>query len=476
MSGDLGSFLYDIQLLPYCPRLDMVANKKIYEVLGSQDIDYSYITDSNNAIKNILIWCKSSTFSDYAMPDNDIIIPRDINNTVKSAEKTFTGVTLTRLTTPSTQYIKIRVESDDLKGLASIESVTGVEVHESVTGYNVSTTAINNVVYNAENGVLIFECYDGGDARFPSGTLTGAYAKVSYTYKEYKNPEYLDRKVSNECDVYRLVSPNYNGQFEWSVAKDGGYEHVFDIDCTYKPFQPYIHVAPKFTNLYGSDFDDCRGLICGGDFSLPIISDAWTQYQIQNKTYQEMFNREIYHMDVQESYKQSNMGISEMNQMVNAIVSTASNATHAKDNTSAIAAGYFGLMKHGTGILGTELEKSYEAAAYGESRDFAIDQFNYGLQNVQALPYSLTKVAAYTANNKIFPMVEYFTCKEVEKQALRDKIKYNGMTVMVIGKIEDYVSASEKRFIKGQLIRLEVADDSHIVNDIYNELNKGVYI
>ena len=266
--------LYDIQLLPYCPRLDMVVNGDIAEVLGTNGIDYNYIYDNNNNIKSIILWCNKSSFSDYALPESDIVIPRDIDNTVKSAEKTFTGVTLTRLTTPSTQYVRIRVESDDLKGFASIESVTGVEVHESVTGYNVSTTSINNVVYNPLSGILVFECYDGGDARFPSGTLTGASAKVSYTYKEYKYPEYLDRKVSNECDLYRLVSPNFSGQFEWSLAKGNGNASIFDIDCTYKPYQPYIHVQPIFTNLYGSDFNDVRGLICGGNFSLPIISDA----------------------------------------------------------------------------------------------------------------------------------------------------------------------------------------------------------
>lgn len=157
-------------------------------------------------------------------------------------------------------------------------------------------------------------------------------------------------------------------------------------------------------------------------------------------------------------------------------LSTASGMMHSRNSAQAAGAGAIGAgrfaLETATSLMGLNLANQ----TYDEDRQYSIDQFNYSLQNVQALPYSLMRVAAYTANNKIFPMVEYYTCKEVEKQALRDKIKYNGMTVMVIGKIEDYVSASEKRFIKGQLIRLEVADDSHIVNDIYNELNKGVYI
>ena len=41
----------------------------------------------------------------------------------------------------------------------------------------------------------------------------------------------------------------------------------FDIECTYKPYNPYIHISPNYKGLYGKDFDDIRGLICGGDFS-----------------------------------------------------------------------------------------------------------------------------------------------------------------------------------------------------------------
>ena len=33
--------------------------------------------------------------------------------------------------------------------------------------------------------------------------------------------------------------------------------------------------------------------------SLPQLSNAWANYQLQNKTYQEMFDRQIKNMDVQ---------------------------------------------------------------------------------------------------------------------------------------------------------------------------------
>ena len=63
-----------------------------------------------------------------------------------------------------------------------------------------------------------------------------------------------------------------------------------------------------------------------------------------------------------------------------------------------------------------------------------------------------------------------------EKQALQDKIKYNGMTVMRIGTINQFLQ-SEPSYIKGKLIRLEsVNDDFHMIRSIAEELYKGVFI
>ena len=73
----------------------------------------------------------------------------------------------------------------------------------------------------------------------------------------------------------RLVSQNYSAIFEFSPAKSGGVDG-FLADCTYKPWSPYIHIMPKLKGLSGDNFvsiDDARGLICGGDMSLPQLSN-----------------------------------------------------------------------------------------------------------------------------------------------------------------------------------------------------------
>ena len=82
----------------------------------------------------------------------------------------------------------------------------------------------------------------------------------------------VERKVEGQCNNYRLCSPNYAAMFDFNLLKTGSIKK-FNVDCTYKPYSPYIHVNPDFGNLYGQDFNDVRGLICQGDFSLPIVTD-----------------------------------------------------------------------------------------------------------------------------------------------------------------------------------------------------------
>ena len=110
-----------------------------------------------------------------------------------------------------------------------------------------------------------------------------------------------------------------------------------------------------------------------------------------------------------------------------------------------------------------------------ENMDYTKDMFGYQLGNIKAVPDSLSKTTAYTKNNKYFPFLEYYTCTEEEKNALKNKLKYNGMTVMAIGTISEYLKPEES-YIKGRLIRLVGDYDNHYVNELSQELYKGVYI
>lgn len=281
-----------------------------------------------------------------------------------------------------------------------------------------------------------------------------------------------DAKVQAMCDMHRLVSPNFNGQFEFNIVKNQGVE-FFTVDCTYKPYSPYIRVAPNFGGLYGKDFDDARGLICGGDFSLPTITDQWKQYELNNKNYLNAFNRQIENMEVQNKYQRQLEVLNAVTGAATAGVSGGIAGGMAGGGYGAAAGAIGGTVLSGVGgVIDVRINDKLRT----EALDFTKDQFGYQLGNIQALPYNLNRVSSFNINNKIFPILEYYSCTDIEKQALRDKIKYNGMTIETIGTIAQYIQ-SEESYIKGRLIRLpELTDDYHMAVAIAEEIYKGVFI
>ena len=290
-------------------------------------------------------------------------------------------------------------------------------------------------------------------------------SKSSFSTKiNLKEPIIIkDVKVESECDMYRLCSPNYQGVFEFNAAKNNGISY-FDVDCTYLPYNPYIHVSPNFDGLYGKDFDDTRGLICSGDFSLARITDAWTNYQLQNKNYMASFNRQIQNMEVQNN-------VARLNDALGATVGSIAGAVAGSKLGGGIGAAAGLGLTAAAGVADYQINEQLRK----ENMDYTKDMFGYQLGNIKAVPDGLSKTTAYTKNNKYFPLLEFYTCTEEEKNALKNKLKYNGMTVMRIGTINEFLQA-EQSYIKGRLIRLEGDYDNHYVNELSQELYKGVYI
>ena len=273
-------------------------------------------------------------------------------------------------------------------------------------------------------------------------------------------------KIENECNSYRLCSPNYNGVFEFNLAKNGGLEYI-EVDCTYKPYNPYIKLNPSFGRLYGTNFGDARGLICGGDFSVDRLSSAWANYQLNNKNYQNIFDREIQSIELQNKY---------------AVVQDIANAASGALSTGALSGGAtgnvgvgvgMGLASAGAGVADIIINNKLREDQLNKTKDL----FNYNLQNIQALPYSLSKSSSFNINSKYVPFLEFYTCTEEEKNALLNKIKWRGMTIMRTGYIRDYLDpTAEETYIEADPIRLLIKEDAHTAQEIARELSLGVYI
>lgn len=289
-------------------------------------------------------------------------------------------------------------------------------------------------------------------------------------------------KVDSQTDFYRICSPNYNGVFEFNLAKNGGRVRQFYIDCTYKPINPFIRVVPQFDALYGGNFKDGRGLICGGDFSLAIIENNWINYEQYNKNYAAIFARDIQNLE----FKQSQERFKEPFAVLSgtAVGAGAGAVAGAKlgGGYGAIAGAALGA---GTGVIGGAIDMSLNEKRRAEDKNYARDRFNLNLASIKAQPQSLAKNSVLTIINKIWPFIEYYTCTDREVKALEDKIKYHGMTVNAIGNLAAFINPTEDlrkgrtvfAYFKGELIHADgIEEDDHYIATLYNELAKGVYI
>ena len=369
MGRALGSELYDIQLLPYCPIPSITPLHFIdLRYLKNKD-DYVLITDKQGNYKSVMLYCTESSFS-------------------------------------TTVYLTVEQRAK-----------------------------INSIVYQ------------------------------SYDYK-----------VQNECDKWRLCAPGYTNTYEFSMAKNGGFKG-FNIQCTYKPFNPLIAINPVYGGLYGQTFNkEQRGLILSGDFSMPIVNDAWTQYQLNNKNYEDIFNRQMINMDVQQ-------GIQRTEAIAGMVAGSLQGGASGAMMGSVIGGG----IGMGVGAaLGTVASLGAGIADYKnmqklqkEQKSYATDMYNYNLGNIKATPNTLTKAGAYTILNKLVPFLEYYTCTDDEKQAFINKLFYNGMSIGVIGTVGTYIDNvyNNHKYIQGTIIHIDLPnEETHMANTINDELMKGIRI
>ena len=286
-----------------------------------------------------------------------------------------------------------------------------------------------------------------------------------------------DIKIENQTTKCRIVSPNGNGAFEFSPAKMT-YANDKDIGflarCTYMPYQPYIRVFPQFARMYGGDYNDYRGLIFGGDFSLPQISDSWEAYQIQNKNYQAMFNRQIESMDKQHVAGLISDIAGAVTGTVGGVAGGALSGSMVGGAKGSLAGGIVGGV---ASLIGGAADVGINAYLRADQREAVIEQHNWQLQNIQALPYSVTKVNNFNFDSNYVPYLEVYVCDDSEIDNFIKYLDLRSYSINRYGKLNDYIKPTGRTFLKGMIVRLaEVYDDSHYMAAIADEVNQGFYI
>ena len=141
------------------------------------------------------------------------------------------------------------------------------------------------------------------------------------------------------------------------------------------------------------------------------------------------------------------------------------------------AAGISGVLSAGAGLADFYLNQK----SRNEALDYTKDMFALTLDNIKALPNSLTRISSLNNNNKIWPFIEVYEATDEEKTALRNKIVYNGMTINRIDTISNIYSNKPSTinlgYFKAKVIRLpEEQEDFDLANELAAEINKGVYM
>lgn len=287
-------------------------------------------------------------------------------------------------------------------------------------------------------------------------------------------------KINSAIQFQRFVSPNFSNSMEFNMFKNYGLKGI-RVTAQFKPFSPYIKLTPQWEGLYGQDFNDGRGLVLGGDFSLTQLSDTWTNYELENKNYQKIFDRQILNLEVNNAVQREKEIWGIATGTVGGATSGATSGAMAGSVGGpigmAIGAGVGATVGAGVSLAGGLADLNLNDKLRRETLDYTKDMYGYQLGNIKALPYGLSKVSAIAPDNKMFPFLEYYKATDFEIDALRQKLKYNGYTIMKIGKINDYIHPDEQTYIKGKLIRMDFLKmDYHIANALAEEINKGVFI
>ena len=268
---------------------------------------------------------------------------------------------------------------------------------------NLITTYGSSVVYDVQvlpycpvrdlvgaNGDILFGTLDIGPRVTPIKDDNDN--EVGYVFYCYESSATFDipyvissdnPKLSHITEVYRLSSPNYDGEYEFDPFMNGGVEY-FNVDFTYLPYQPWIKINPNYKYLYGEDLNDSRGLICGGNYSISQMNDAWANFQMNNVNYQNIFDRQI-----------KNMKFNNKMQLIDQSISAGTSAITQGLGIGGLINPIAGVGSGIASALGGGVDLFITRQKQKEALGYTRDNFNYNLQNVQALPQTISKVTAF---------------------------------------------------------------------------------
>lgn len=342
---------------------------------------------------------------------------------------------------------------------------------ESSTSIDISSVA-NKVEIKGLNNQVV---YYGFSIRNASG---GYYGKLEIQVDNIK----MD-SITKFC---RIVSNDHQQAFDFKPSSNNGLQYIY-LEYSLRPLSTIYRIVPVFNNnsLYGGNYKDTRGLIWKGGFSVSQVTNAWTEYKLQNSTFQATFDREIQNLEYINDKKttlenlQYNLGVA------GDIVNTVQGGTTGfmfgsmskKSNIPIIGAGVTavaGLANTALNATRNYYNKQTAQDLRAESIALKKDLFALSNQAIQARPNTFangTELSTLT-NGKAY--IEYYDCSETEKEQIRYYLQLQSYTVNAFGSISGYLKKDEQTFIQGVFVFANGIPPM-IAQKINEELALGVY-
>lgn len=294
-------------------------------------------------------------------------------------------------------------------------------------------------------------------------------ANINYTENVASNNN-QNKTLINTKD-YFVKSPTGSNSYNFNIAYYNRQLTKAYISATYKPFQSIVNIkfdkgsSPYIANV---GFNDNIEL----SFSLPHLTrynDAWTQYQLNNKNYKEIFETNLSKQWVDNSAGALGSVFSgaAAGAIAGSIVPGIGTAAGALVGTiGGIAAG-------ATSLLGTAVGQGYDKKT-----------FEMQLGNVKAQPRSLSSVSEMDFSYKGFAYIEVYDTTDAEKSLFLSFYSRVSYTVNAYDGLNSYITSywgtnlDKPVYFKGYIIQL--TDGYYITPnellDINNKLNAGYYI
>ena len=323
-------------------------------------------------------------------------------------------------------------------------------------------------------GGIDYSTYVNSNNKLCGYIFYGSSADINFDIS-YNIPT-ITNKTDYICKKYKLVAPNFGSSYDIPVAQNFGVD-TFNISMTPLPYSPWIKISPVFKGLNGANYNDSRGLIINGSLQITQITDAFAEYQYSNSNYQSIFDRQIENSQKLYDIQHTQNILSGSANVVSAGISGAAAGGLVGGPLGAVGGAVLGI---GASAIGLTSDLNAQAKTQAENIDYTKDQFALSMGNIKSQGTSISKITAINEANTLIPFIEYYDSTDDDREAVSNKLKYNGMTINRIGTIMDYLSDDDDlHYYQTKLIKPYSGSNAEYNYDYLNalglELSQGFF-